>query len=308
MEKVIYRFEFTTPVHFGDNKLENSESFIYADTIFSALCIESKKIFGEEGLEKLVDYFKKGKLLISDGMPYHNKEYYIPKPIMQIEQKNIVALKEIAVKKKLKKLDYINIKDIFQFIKGEYDFSKENYLENMGKKEIRQNVSLIGTDTEPFNTGIYSFNKGYGLYILVQYESKEVIQFLETIMDSLSYTGIGGKKSSGFGKFILKKDKISKEYENLLNNKANINILISIAMFKNEEVEKLSKDDSYLLVKRSGFVSSTDYSTEYRKKKDIFMFKSGSCFKERFKGDIFDVSNGGKHKVYKYGKAFWIGV
>ena len=56
------------------------------------------------------------------------------------------------------------------------------------------------------------------------------------------------------------------------------------------------------------FVASSDYAEEWRKKKDLYVFTAGSCFVNCFAGDIYDVSEGGKHPVYRYAKPIFMGV
>jgi CRISPR-associated protein Csm4 len=38
------------------------------------------------------------------------------------------------------------------------------------------------------------------------------------------------------------------------------------------------------------------------------MFNTGSCFQEKIKGRILDVSDQGGHPVYRYGKGMFLGV
>lgn len=62
---------------------------------------------------------------------------------------------------------------------------------------------------------------------------------------------------------------------------------------------------AYLLEKRSGFVQSTG-SFEERKKVDQYFLQAGSCLRNRFEGDIYEVGVGMPHPVYRYGKPlFW---
>ena len=69
-------------------------------------------------------------------------------------------------------------------------------------------------------------------------------------------------------------------------------------------------DASYTVVKKRGFVASSNYAKTFRKKKDIYMLEVGSVYKNTFKGDIYDVSeaNTGAHPVYRYGIPFFMGV
>lgn len=75
-----------------------------------------------------------------------------------------------------------------------------------------------------------------------------------------------------------------------------------------QELEQALEGAAYLLEKRSGFVASSSYVPEWRKKKDLYVFSPGSCFVNRFAGDIYDVSDGGRHAVYRYARHYFGGV
>ena len=55
-------------------------------------------------------------------------------------------------------------------------------------------------------------------------------------------------------------------------------------------------------------MASEFYAEEYRRKRDLYVFAAGSCFKNEFEGDIYDVTNGGSHPVYRYAKPLFMGV
>ena len=59
--------------------------------------------------------------------------------------------------------------------------------------------------------------------------------------------------------------------------------------------------------KRSGYVASENYADEWKRKR-IYMFFQRDRFEQRFEGDIYDVSDNGKHPVYRYAKALFLGV
>ena len=133
--------------------------------------------------------------------------------------------------------------------------------------------------------------------------------FIENLILSLGYAGIGGKRSSGLGKFDFEEHKPSDRFLELLNrDKAKSYMTLSSCMAEEDELEKALDDAYYLLHKRSGFVSSTTYAKTELKKKDFYAFKSGSCFSSRFNGNIYDVSYKGKHPVYRYAKPMFMGV
>ena len=123
----------------------------------------------------------------------------------------------------------------------------------------------------------------------------------------LSLSGIGGKKNSGLGHFRYNTVELPKELNQRLNTKGEV-MTLSVSLPTEDELENILDDSRYLLVKRSGFIDSYTYSKEQRRKKDIYLFKSGSCFNKTYQGDIYNVSSGGSHPVYKYAKPIFMGV
>ena len=75
----VYKLAFSTEVHIGNGLLTDSDYTMYADTFFSALCLEALKIYGVEGIEKLKTMAMEDKLVLSDGFPYIKDKLYIPK-------------------------------------------------------------------------------------------------------------------------------------------------------------------------------------------------------------------------------------
>ena len=126
----------------------------------------------------------------------------------------------------------------------------------------------------------------------------------------LSYTGIGGKKSSGLGKFDIVTGKFPEEFKNRLSKTGKEYMTLAISLPSENELETVTDNSNsrYILKKRSGFVESESYSDTFQRKKDIFMFQAGSCFTEKYLGDIFDVKGNGNHPVYRYGKPMWMEV
>ena len=126
------------------------------------------------------------------------------------------------------------------------------------------------------------------------------------VLDMLSFSGIGGKRSSGLGRFSVEK-MVSVDGEHFENPDAvNGYLLLSTALPKEEEMESVLEGAEYLLEKRSGFIQSQSFGEQQRKKCNQYFFKAGSHFTKRFSGDIYQVAEDGKHPVYRYGKPlFW---
>lgn len=302
MDYTIFKLSFKTPVHFGNGRLGTTADTFFADTLFSALYKEAIKLYGNLEAERLYTFSKEGKLLLSDAMPYCDNTLYIPKPILQIVKENEG---DSILKKKFKKLKYIEVDSITDYINGNYN--PENEL-NIGKSYVRTNVSVnTEGDNEPYNVGAYSFNENCGLYFIVCSEDNAT-DLVFDIMDSLSYTGIGGRLSSGYGKFEYEYKDVQDSIKNRFDDTYKNYMTLSVSMATDNELENILQNASYSLIKRSGFVASEDYWHTPLKKQNFYCFKGGSCFKNKFVGDIFDVSSGGNHPVYRYAKPLLLGL
>ena len=302
MQYSIYKLEFQTGVHFGTGMLNESAYTFQADQLFSALYIEALKMNCEK---ELFDCVKNGKLLFSDAFPYFGQQYMIPKPMLYVEPK-VKGISE--QKKKYKKIQFIPVEQLEDFLDGTMELDGEIF-KGFGTYMQQSMVNVRNNEeTLPYRVGTFYFSENCGLYIIVAYESESEKTLAEKLLEGLSYTGIGGKKSVGLGKFNLLRGKISKCMQEHLERDSNKKILLSVALPRDEELECALNGASYQLSKRSGFVASSDYADEWRKKKELFVFVSGSCFEQLFEGDVYDVSDGGSHPVYRYAKSLFMGV
>lgn len=303
MNYKIYKMIFKQGVHFGDHSLEKSEITFQADTLFSALCIEALKI---DKLDELLESVKENHLVFSDAFPYMGQEFFIPKPMKKIEQ--VVQSEDVTTRKKFKKLEYIQVSLLDKYIKGQYPINKGSDIKKLGIHVLKTSASIRGNEEAlPYRVGIYRFKKENGLYIVVGYDSQEILDLFDELFEMLSLSGIGGKKNSGLGHFDLEIAELPKELNQRLNTKGEV-MTLSVSLPTEDELEEILDDSRYLLVKRSGFIDSYTYSKEQRRKKDIYLFKSGSCFNKTYQGDIYNVSSDGSHPVYKYAKPLFMGV
>lgn len=308
MQYSIFKLSFKSPVHFGNGRLSKSGSTLYADTIFSAMYKEAIKLYGENDADKLRKYALDGNLIISDAMPFFMDKLYIPKPIIHIGG---TRESDSSMKKKFKHLKYIPVTDMKEYLSGSYDPSDAlESLKHLGRSDISAKVAVIpGEDSKPYNVGTFTFDTehGYGLYFICG-GSDEAYDMIYEIMDSLSYTGIGGKVSSGYGSFEYTYEDITDDMEKALCGEHKHYMTLSVSMAEGEaETEKALSGSYYELIKRSGFVSSETYSDNQMKKRDLYVFRSGSCFENRYQGGIFDVSEGGRHPVYRYAVPMFYG-
>lgn len=304
MKQKLIKLTFTSPVHFGNRRLSDGEMTIKADTLFSAIFIEAIHLSLDTNV--LLE-----ELILTDTFPYDATTYYLPKPLLTIYSSNV----ENTDFKQFKKLQYIPYNLYVDYINGKISSEKAKELNeqfHIGSYHLTLKVTAVDEGiakdvvAEPYSIGTFSFRKNTGLYFVAK-GSERALQLIETTLNSLQYSGLGGKRSTGYGRFtfeVIDEDPLLK----FLERKGSRNILLSSAMAKEDEKDLLRGDNRFILQKRSGFVQSFTYSSTLKKKRDFYTFCSGSVFEKQFKGDVFDVSNGGNHPVYRYAKAFWLEV
>ena len=304
----LLKMNFYTPVHFGGGNLATTDYVIHADTVFSAICCEIAKD-NPEKIETVKNLFIEKKLLISDAMPYIQDRYYIPKPFITIEtDKGNSKLKKFS-----KKLKYIPIDELENYLQGKMEIERELlfFENNFARKDLVEKVGVKGNEKpEPYSVNVVYYTESSGLYLVVGYENDEDYWLLEKILECISFSGIGGKVSSGYGKFNLLSGKESEEklFKLYLEKEVDRYMSLSVSLPGEGRLEDVVSNSRYGLLKRSGFVASNDYSESYRRKNDIYLFEAGSVFTNKFDGDIFDVSCAGKHPVYRYALPLFMGV
>jgi CRISPR-associated protein Csm4 len=308
MNYKIYQFVFHGAVRFGKNTLDDTDYSFCADTLFSALCLEALKN-GQAALDRLYQYASTGQVLFSDAFPFMQDVYFLPKPMLHIEADNDRG--DSTVKKAYKKLQFIPADDFSTYLKGEYDIRHAPDLNgNLGRTNLKVSASIRGEDeTTPYRVGAYYFHEGNGLYIIVGYEDEAPVTFIEELLRGLSYSGIGGKRASGMGRFEVIPKKLPVSLQDRLERQGSTYEVLSVSLPKEEEMEQALGNAEYLLRKRSGFVASDTYAPNQLRKKDLYVLKAGSCVRQKYEGDIYDVSDKpGTHPVYRYAKPMFMEV
>ncbi|GHV44898.1 type III-A CRISPR-associated RAMP protein Csm4 [Synergistales bacterium] len=308
MNYAVYKLRFSEPLHIGVKELSDGDCTLSADTIFSALCHEALKIGGIASIERLVGLVRSGKIAISGAMPFVGDDLYIPKPITRVKQPARRSKKgsedDYGNKKAFKKLKYIPLDLIEDYMAGELDAvaAKEDFI--LGISDTRARVSVGG---DPYYVGSFVFCENAGLYILAALSDSAAAIELENLLDALQYSGLGGKRSSGFGRFELSRHEAG-DFKPYLERRKGKLMTLSVCMPRDEELESALDGAAYILSRRGGFVLSETYADKALKKRDFFSFAAGSCFEREFKGDVFDVSRGASHPVWRYAVPFFMGV
>lgn len=326
MRYEIILFRFTSPVHFGDaaegGDLGEILSYCRADTFFSALCREAVDI-SQELLACVVEGVQRGKLRFSDLFPWKKRkdcnELYLPRPVMNIshdECGKTLSYEEVreqsAERKKEKKRSFIRASEMESYLQGR-DISAQPAF---GEEELRTQYNA--REKLPYGISGYHFISDAGLYLILS-GNEECIARLEPLITLLGMTGIGGKRSSGWGKYRLEDDplELSEDdfyggddaalYKMLSSDHAEYYMTLSSFLPSLEEVKDAAAGTGRI-IKRGGFAWSREM-TGAAKVSSVYMMESGSCFSKRLDGRIADVNNGSApHPVYKYGKGLFVGL
>lgn len=321
MIPTIYKLKFPNGIHIGGLSgigLESTEFTMTSDALYSAIFCEYKKLFDDDELYTLAE---KGEFFLSDLLPYKNQELYIPKPVVSIERKVQPSSEQRTDRKKLKSLSHIplsKLRGYFAFLRtGEHlpeiddDFgTKMLHTKNM--------ISRIGDDTQLYNLEIFKFNKESGLYFILDCPENFQAKFEQTL-DSLSLSGLGGKRTLGYGQFRIDErialennlqNPCEKQLVEMLHTDQNTHyLLLSGYLPQKEEVALLKESQNwYRLIKRSGFVNHSSYSDEPQKRKQLHMICSGSVLSFKAQGRIADLKLHGAHSIYRFGKPMILGV
>ena len=180
------------------------------------------------------------------------------------------------------------------------------------KVNCRNGVSM------PYFISSQTFKEGNGLYGIIELnvsdvkEKEEILNQIQNFIELLGYSGIGGKKSSGYGKFELLDDILDVAEADFYEDIAELNKMLtaekapmymSVSVLHPFESELSDvKKGWYSIKKRSGFSDNI-------KRNDIYMIEAGSCFAKKIAGNIIDVSDKKiNHPVYKYGTGLYVGL
>ena len=188
----LYQLKFVSS-HFGTGNLDFSESTFSADRLFSALVLEAIK---SGKLDEWIQLSLSDEFVLSDAFPYYLSPF-LPKPIgyptydKLDQQKDAITLRQEA--KKTKKLQYIEYSRFSDFLNGD-SIDNENYSVHMSVTKNRPNE-----DGGLFQVGIWlPSDENVSLYLIANQSP-----LFDDLMTSLQYSGLGGKRTSGYGRFEL---------------------------------------------------------------------------------------------------------
>ena len=206
--------------------------------------------------------------------------------------------------KKLKFIPIRKLEEFIYFLKNGGDLHIDSEI-SFAKSEISQKVVIDKNgESTPFSVATFRFKKNAGLYFVAELSDAIYVK-LRSVMDSLSSCGIGGERSTGYGKFEYDVS----ETNDFATKKAELYIALSSIIPTIDDLDLINnKYCSYILSEKGGYVDSLKYAENSLKKRSVAIFEAGSTFNSKLKGSLLDVSQNGMHPVYKYGYSFYLGV
>lgn len=322
MNYYLYKLKFDTSVHFGASdsalSLYTSENHFCADTLFSALCHTALSITGQPGLDELCRQAESGELLLSDAMPWKDERFFLPKPCVSSESRQNVPAQ---LRKAVKKLNWIPV-DLFPAfsasVRGGDAFDVEEAKAFFGVSSEASRARIIpGDDALPYQVGLYTFAEDAGLWFIAGCQTERQGAQLETLVTGLGLSGIGGKVSSGYGKYHIEDEVYLNEpfdditqwlWDALTDEAAKRFLLLSASLPAESELETLLPEAEYKLIRRGGFVQSASYAQENRKKISQAFLAAGSVLPGKFSSRLYEVGESGRHPVYRFSGPVMLGV
>ena len=326
MNCYLYKLSFLTPLHCGAGEsaksLDSSSASICADTLFSALCSQAAVDGGPEAASELCAAAKEGEALFSDLFPYHGEELYIPKPAMlPAAFSETLAADKKKVMKSLEYIPILKLDDYASSMRGKAAFEIDGIFKDFASAESIEKVSLKGREeSSPYCVAATVFNAKCGLYGIVLSKNQEILTKIKRLLRLLGAGGIGGKVSSGYGKFKILGDEIEMENVNeavdaqttalwRMLSAENVPSYLSLttSLPADGELEEALTGALTTVRRRGGFVTSEEYGAA-RKKDTQYFLGAGSLFRRKYKGSLYNVASGGVHPVYRYSKPIFLGV
>ena len=336
----VYRLKFKTQLHLGraigaaqtgSLGLEKTETYISADTLFSAICQTWSTFYDIESLTEFLKRYVVDRetlpLLLTSAFPYADNVYFFPIPLTFRGSDDASD----DSKKKIKKVRFIS-ESIFQDILSgnSHDFDKDNLINgeniwmsadekdqlktsddddyNIWTTSTRPRVTIgaLNAGSEIWHVQTVQFNTGCGLWFAAKYDSNETKHKIETLLRVLGDNGIGGERNAGYGQFEF----TPAEFELPTDEKGEQFVTLSpICPNSADQLEHLLKGDiAYSINTLSGWLGSHNTAT---KRKQVNMFSEGSVLNtcDEPIGRLVNLQpDNWSHPVYRYGYAWQLGI
>lgn len=153
----VYRLTFKTQLHLGRATgaaqtgslgLEKTETYIPADTLFSAICQTWATFYDAASLTDFLNQYKEDNgtlpFTLTSAFPYAQNIYFLPKPLTLRESEDTPEKVKADARKKIKKLQFVSA-NLFQHIVSGYhpQFSEDNRITLNGEEVCKINGEKV---------------------------------------------------------------------------------------------------------------------------------------------------------------------
>ena len=332
----VYRLKFKTQLHLGRATgaaqtgslgLEKTETYISADTLFSALCQTWATFYDTASLTDFLNPYtaENGSLpfTLTSAFPFAHDLYLFPKPLIfkstSKKSKRVQFVSRSLFENIITgNLPTFDEKDEKNVITGEKVWVNSEEKKQL-KKAMDEKLNVWETTTRPrvsidrqteessiWHVETVQFNTDCGLWFAANFDSDETKQKIETLLRVLGDNGIGGERNAGYGLFEF--DEVALEIPTAEDSTQFVT-LSPICPKSSEQLEHLLKGDiAYNLNPLTGWVGS--HGT-YKRRKQINMFTEGSVLNasDESIGRLVDLKpDNWTHPVYRYGYAWQVGI
>jgi CRISPR-associated protein Csm4 len=339
-----YYLRFRSPLHIGERGvgLEETRIHVPADTLFSALCVMWRELYGVEALHAdVLDWFTEDEggsepFFLSSAFPLAGGVRLFPKPLARLSN----VSREEGDDKVFKRIRFVSEPIFVALVRGEtVTFSiadcvngetvwvtaaeKEQLADQMDetsddivlwKRDLVPRVTLdrITSASEIWHLGDVKFGPGVGLWFAVifhQDHGEALRRKFEACLRVLGDTGLGGERSAGRGLFTW-----DHTGEETLPEVETADRFVTLAPLCPKDTAQLAaltgETAAYDLLPRRGWVTSPEASNLRRKM--VWMFAEGSVLTgnpELRAGRLVNVKPAiCPHDVWRYGYAFPVGM
>ena len=320
MSYFLLKLAFDTAVHFGTSDTaagaDTSSLTLRADTIFSALCHTALATGGPARLSVLCSMVQQGELQLTDAMPWRGETLYLPKPLTSSVFNASLSTTE---RKTLKKLAWIPVSKFDAYMaslqQGMYPLDERDTAPFGDAYEQAKASVAEGPNAQPYFVGLYSFRPDCGLYLVCRCEDTQW-DLLVSLFRACGLSGIGGRVSTGYGKFHLdgvpvclntSPDKQHRWMLRALDSDVGPYLLLTSSLPTDSELEDALDDATFQLVRRAGF-ASTEFIDTPRKKQTQYYLAAGAVVQHTYHGALYDVGIGLPHPAYRYSIPLFMGV
>lgn len=317
MNYFLIELAFDTAVHFGTSdsalSLSTSEQTFRADTLFSALCHTALALSGSEGVEQLCQAVRQDRLRLTDAMPWRGDTLYLPKPLLPA---GFDETMDTVTRKKIKKMAWLPVKSFDRYLASLHGgrFEPEEEPAVFGTSyELTKAAVRDNPDAEPYQVGLFRYAPGCGLYVICGCTGPDAMDRLRPLLEALGQSGIGGKVTSGYGRFHIEDEILLDEPFDpqtrwlcqALTTAHGPYLLLTTSLPGEEELDAALEGAAFQLVRRGGFVGAQGAAA---KKKTQHFLSAGSVLNANFEGALYDVAADAAHPAFRYAKPVFLGV